>query len=80
MFPLLHRDGLGQVTREINVQTLSNCQPVCHQLQGDDIQETLQTIDGRGDLDLLSQTGLELLVVRIADHDWSATTSNDWQS
>jgi hypothetical protein len=73
---LLHCHGLGQVTREINVQAFSNCEPVGHQLQRDDVQETLQAIDGLGNLNLLGLTSLEFLVVRIADNNGSASTSN----
>ena len=75
--PLLHRDGLGQVTREIDVQALSDCEPIGHQLERDDVQEALQAIDGLGDLDLLGLPSLELLVVGIADNNRSASTSND---
>jgi hypothetical protein len=75
--PLLHRDGLCQVTREIDVQALSNCKPVGHQLERDHVQETLQAIDGLGDLNFLGLTSLEFLVVGIADNNGSASTSND---
>jgi len=38
-------------------------------LKRNDIQETLQTIDGLWDFDLLSLAGLELLVIRVTDDD-----------
>lgn len=66
---LFYGDGLSQVTREVHVQALSNREPVGHQLQGDDVEETLETVDGLGDLDLLGLARLELLVVGVADDD-----------
>jgi len=48
-------------------------------LERDDVQETLQAVDSLGDFDLLSLTSLELLIVGIADDNWLARTSNDWE-
>ena len=38
---LLDSDRLSQVAREVNVQALSNSEPVGNQLQRNDVQETL---------------------------------------
>lgn len=74
---LLDSDRLGQVSGEVNVETLENGQPVGNQLQRNDVQDSLQAVNGLGDLDLESIRGLELLVTRVADDDGLATTGND---
>lgn len=74
---LLDSDRLGQVTGEVNVKTLENSEPVGNELERDDVEETLEDVDGLGDLDLLSLGSLELLIVRVADDDGLTTTSND---
>jgi hypothetical protein len=74
---LLDSDRLGQVTREINVETLKNGKPVGNELKRDDVEETLKNVDGLGDLDLLSLGRLELLIVGVADDDGLTTTSNN---
>jgi hypothetical protein len=76
---LLDGDRLGQVAREIDVQALKNSEPVGNELERDDVEETLEGVDGLGDLDLLSLRGLELLIVRVADDNGLAATSNDWE-
>jgi hypothetical protein len=75
---LFDRHRLGQVTREINVQTLSNCQPVGHQLERDDVQKTLQTINCPWNLDLFGLSSLEFFVIWVADDDRSTRTGNDY--
>lgn len=77
MANLLDSDRLGQVTREIDVESLQDGQPVGNQLQGDDIEETLKAVDGLGDLNLLSLGCVELLVSLVADDDGLAVASND---
>lgn len=77
LIPLLDSHGLGQVTGEVNVETLHDSQPVGNQLQRDNVEETLQAVDGLGDLDLLGLVGLELLVAGVADDDGLATTGSD---
>ncbi|KAI6754186.1 hypothetical protein HG530_012700 [Fusarium avenaceum] len=74
---LLDSDRLGQVTREINVETLKNGEPVGNELKRDDVEETLKNVDGLGDLDLLGLGRLELLIVGVADDDGLTTTSNN---
>lgn len=74
---LLDSDGLGQVPREIDVKTLSNGQPVSHELQRDDVEETLEEVVGVGDLDLVGLLARELLVVGVADDDGAALAGDD---
>lgn len=38
---LLDRDGFRQVARKVNIQALSNGQPVCNELQRNDVEEAL---------------------------------------
>lgn len=76
---LLHRDRLGQVAGEIDVQALGDGEPIGHQLERNDVQETLQAVDCLGDLDLLGLAILEFFVVGVADDDWLAAASNDWK-
>lgn len=66
---LLNSDGFRQVTREINIQTFSNGKPVGHELERDDVEETLKTIDRLWDLNLFRLASLEFVVVRVADDD-----------
>ena len=75
--PLLDRDRLGKVTREVNVQALEDSQPVGNELQGNDVEDTLKAVDGLGDLNLLGLRGLELLISRVADDNGLAAASND---
>ena len=49
---LLDGDRLGQVTREINVKTLKDGQPVSNELQRDNVEETLEAVNRLGDLNL----------------------------
>lgn len=74
---LFYSNGLGQVTWEVDVQTLPNSKPICYQLKRDDVKKTLQAIDGLRDLDLLSLISREFGVVWIADHNRMTTASND---
>ena len=74
---LLDSNRLGQVTGEVDVQTLHDSEPVGNELQRNDVQETLQAVDGLGNLDLLRQVGLELFITGVADNDRLATTCNN---
>ena len=77
MVCLFDGDRLRKIAREVNVETFTNSQPVRDQLQGDDIEQALQAIDGLGKFDLFGLSGRELLVVVVADDNWPASTSND---
>jgi hypothetical protein len=74
---LLDSDRLGQVTGEVNVETLENSEPVGNELKRDDVEETLKNVDGLRDLDLLGLGRLKLLIVGVADDDGLTTASND---
>lgn len=76
--PLLDSDRLGQVTREVDIQSFKNCKPVRNELQGNHVQQTLEAIDSLGNFDLLSLRGLELVVSGVADDNRLATTGNDY--
>lgn len=75
---LLDRDGFGQVAREVDVKTLHHGQPVGNELQGNNVQNTLQDVDGLGDLNRLGLRGLELGVARVADDNGLATTRHNY--
>lgn len=77
MTSLLDGDRLGQVTREVNVETLENSEPVGNELERNDVEETLEDVNCLGDLDLLGLGSLELLIVGVADDDGLTTTSNN---
>uniref|UniRef100_A0A1Y1KBS7 Uncharacterized protein n=1 Tax=Photinus pyralis TaxID=7054 RepID=A0A1Y1KBS7_PHOPY len=77
VYCLLDSNRLGQVAREINIETLKNSQPVSNQLQGNDVEKTLKAINSLRDLDLLSFRVLKLGIVRVAKDDGFAFTCND---
>jgi hypothetical protein len=64
-------------TGEVNVQVLGDGHPVGHQLQGNDVEKSLETVDSLGHLDLLTGLVSELLIVLVADDDGTSTTSNN---
>ena len=35
---LLHRDGLGQIPRKINIEPFAHSEPVCNELERDDVE------------------------------------------
>lgn len=74
---LLDSNRLGKVTGHINVETLSNSHPVGHELERDDVDETLQAVDVAGDLDLVGLVSGELGIVLVADDDGSSAAGND---
>ena len=76
--PLLHSDRFGQVSREVNVETLFDGKPVSNQLKGNHVQETLEAVDRLGDFDLLCVLGREFRVLGVADDDWSPASSNHY--
>jgi hypothetical protein len=75
---LLHCNRLRQVSGEVHIETLSNGEPVGNELKGNDVQKALEAVDGLGNFDLLGLRGRELVVVRIANDDWAATTGNHY--
>ena len=68
---------LGEISWEVNVQALRDSKPIGHELQGNDVDETLQHVDSRRDHDTLGLICWELWVVGIADDDGSAGAGND---
>lgn len=74
---LLDCDGLGQVAREIDIETFRHGQPVGHQLKGNNVEQTLQNVACLRHLDTLSLVWRELGVAGVADDNGSASTGND---
>ena len=74
---LLHRDRFGEVSREIHVQTFCHREPVGNQLKRNDVEKTLQNINGLGYDDLLSLVLVEFWVIGVTDDDRAARASND---
>ncbi|KAG9527140.1 isomerising glucosamine-fructose-6-phosphate aminotransferase, partial [Aureobasidium melanogenum] len=70
-------DTLGQVSGEVDVQTLSNSKPVGHELERNDVEQTLQDIDSLGYLNLVGLVARELGVVLAANDDRATLASND---
>ncbi|RYC53571.1 hypothetical protein CHU98_g12638, partial [Xylaria longipes] len=69
---------ISRISREVNVQTLHDGQPVRYQLERDDVQEALKTVDSSRDFYLLGLAGLELLISGIANHNGLTTTSSNY--
>ncbi|KXT02277.1 hypothetical protein AC579_8322 [Pseudocercospora musae] len=74
---LLDSDRFGQISWEVDVQAFSDSQPVGHELEWDDVEETLEDVDGVWDFDLVGLVAWELLVVGVADDDWASLACND---
>ena len=74
---LLHRNTLGQVPREIDIEALSNRKPVGHQLQGNDVKQTLERIHGLGHLNFIGLLTGEFRVILVADDNGTTFTGND---
>lgn len=74
---LLDSDRLGQVPGEIDVEALADREPVGHELQRNDVEETLEGINSLRDLDLLDLVGREFWVVLVADDDGVTLASDD---
>lgn len=74
---LLHSNTLSQISWEVDIQSLGDGKPIGHELERNDIQETLKTIDSLGNFDLFRLTLLELLVIGIADDNRLAGTCDD---
>lgn len=75
---LLDCNRLGQVSWEVDVQSLCDREPVSDQLQWNDVQETLQAVNGLWNLDTFGLGWREFRVVLVADDNWAAITSNDY--
>jgi hypothetical protein len=73
---LLDRDTLGQIPGEIDVQSLTDGQPVCHELQRNDVDQALKTVNLLGHFDLVRLGRREFGVALVADDDGTALASN----
>lgn len=78
--PLLDGHRLGQVAREVHVETLEDGQPVGNELKRNDVEKALQAVDRLGHFDLGGVRRLELLVAGVADDNGLATTSNNYKT
>lgn len=74
---LLNSHRLGKIPREVNVETLRDRKPVGHELQGNDIQQTLQDVGSVWDLDTLGLGCREFTLASVTDDDGSTRTSNN---
>ena len=77
IFRSLYGDRLGQVPGEVDVQTLHDGQPVGNELERDDVEDTLETVNRLGYLNFQGLAGLEFVIVDVADDDGLATTSSN---
>lgn len=77
---LLNGDRLCQVTWEVDIQTLGDGEPVCHQLERDDVEKTLEAVDRLWDLNLLGFAIGKLLIVGVADDNWLSGAGNDCEN
>src|ERR1700712_1649662 len=77
LFTLLDSDTLRQISWEIDIESFTDSQPVCHQLQWDDIDQALETLDLWWNLDLISLGCREFGITLVADDDWAALSSNN---
>lgn len=75
---LLDSHRLRQIAGEVDVDTLGNSKVVCHELERDDIQETLQSIDSLRDLNSLDLVSREFVVAFVADDDRTTATGDDY--
>ena len=72
----MKRENDVQIPWEVNIKSILDSQVVTEQLQGDDIQQALQTIDSLGHANGLGALG-DTLVVCIADDDGLCLSSGD---
>lgn len=77
--PLFNSDTLGQVSWEIDVEALGNGHPVGHELERNDVEKTLETVDGSWDFDSFDFVGWELCLALVADDDWTTSTCDDYR-
>jgi hypothetical protein len=74
---LLNSNRLGQVPGEVDVQALSNSNPVGHELERNDIEQTLEKLVSVRDLNLVGLLAGELHVVLVADDNGTSLASDD---
>lgn len=74
---LLDGHRLGQISREIHIQAFGDSQPISNQLQRDNVQQPLKTVNSLRNLNLLRQLRREFGIVGIANDDRATFASND---
>lgn len=74
---LLHGNRLGEIAREVDVQSLAHSEPVGDELERNDVEKALKAVHSLRDLNLLGLFGGKLAVIRIANNNRSTATSND---
>lgn len=74
---LLDSHRLGKVAGEVHVETFTHGKPVSDQLQGNDVEQTLEAVDSLGHFDLFRLRGGEFGVIVVADDNRTAATSNN---
>ena len=73
----LHGNGFGKIAREVDVESLANSEPIGDELERDDVEKTLETVNSLGHLNLLGLCGREFGIVGIADDNGATATGND---
>lgn len=73
---LLDGDRLGQVTGEVDINTSQASQVVRQELERDDGQETLETVNGLGNTDGLG-LGVDGIITLVADDDGLTLAGSD---
>ena len=74
-----HSDRFGKIARKINIQALHNRQPVGDELEGNHVEETLETVLSLGHYNLVGKRSLELVVALVANDNRLATTCNNYR-
>lgn len=75
---LLHGHRLGQVTREVNIETRADSKPISNELQRDNIEKTLEAVGSLGDFDLLGLSRREFRIVVVADDNRTTSSGDDY--
>lgn len=73
---LLDSDGLGEVSGEINIDALEDSKVVREELERDDVDQTLQAVDGLGDTDGLVVLD-EAVITAVANDDGLTLAGRD---
>lgn len=67
----------GKHTWEVDVEVLGYGEPVRNELERNDVEKSLQTINGCRHLNLFTLLIYELFVVLVANDYWTPTASNN---
>lgn len=74
---LLHSNRFRKVTREIDIKTFTDSEPVCNELQRDHVEKALKAIDSFGNFNFLGLGRRKLRVIMVADDNRTTTSGND---